>query len=88
MKSKDEGQIINIGSIAGKEAYVNGSVYCASKFAADAITKTLRLELVDTKIRVCSINPGMVETEFSEVRFYGDKARAKEVYKGIVINIF
>jgi NADP-dependent 3-hydroxy acid dehydrogenase YdfG len=78
------GHIINIGSIAGHEVYPKGNVYCASKFAVDALTQGLRLDLVDTPLRVTAIDPGMVETEFSEIRFHGDKERAKSVYKGIV----
>ena len=75
--------IINLGSVAGKSVYPAGNVYCASKFAVDALTQGLRIDLVDTDIRICSVNPGLVETEFSEVRFKGDKARAKTVYEGI-----
>jgi 3-hydroxy acid dehydrogenase/malonic semialdehyde reductase len=84
MIERGRGHIINIGSIAGHEVYPKGNVYCASKFAVDAITKGLRLDLVDTPLRVTTIDPGLVETEFSEVRFHGDKERAKAVYKGIV----
>ncbi|QQL48485.1 SDR family NAD(P)-dependent oxidoreductase [Mucilaginibacter ginkgonis] len=76
------GQVINIGSIAGKEVYPNGNVYCASKHAVDALTKGMRIDLLNHGIRVTSVNPGAVETEFSEVRFKGDKARAKKVYEG------
>lgn len=82
MVRRNTGHIINIGSIAGHEVYPRGNVYCASKFAVDAITKGLRLDLVDTPLRVTTIDPGLVETEFSEVRFHGDKARAEAVYKG------
>jgi 3-hydroxy acid dehydrogenase / malonic semialdehyde reductase len=77
------GHIINIGSIAGHEVYPKGNVYCASKHAVDAITQGLRLDLVDTPLRVTAIDPGLIETEFSEVRFHGDKERAKSVYKGL-----
>jgi 3-hydroxy acid dehydrogenase/malonic semialdehyde reductase len=84
MIGRGRGHIINIGSIAGHDVYPRGNVYCASKFAVDAITQGLRLDLVDTPLRVTAIDPGMVETEFSEIRFHGDKERAKSVYKGIV----
>ena len=83
MIARGRGHIINIGSIAGHEVYPKGNVYCASKFAVDAITRGLRLDLVDTPLRVTAIDPGLVETEFSDVRFHGDKARAKSVYKGM-----
>jgi 3-hydroxy acid dehydrogenase / malonic semialdehyde reductase len=76
------GHIINLGSIAGKEVYPNGNVYCATKFAVDALTKGMRLDLLSHGIKVTAIHPGAVETEFSEVRFKGDKARAKKVYEG------
>ena len=78
-----KGQIINLGSIAGKEVYPNGSVYCSSKFAVDAFTSGLRIDLNPYKIRVGAIHPGLVETEFSQVRFKGNTDRAKKVYKGI-----
>lgn len=76
------GHIINIGSIAGKEVYPNGNVYCATKHAVDALTKSMRIDLLSHGIKVTAIHPGMVETEFSEVRFKGDKERAKKVYEG------
>jgi NADP-dependent 3-hydroxy acid dehydrogenase YdfG len=79
---KQSGHIINIGSTAGKEVYPKGNVYCASKHAVDAINKSMRLDLNEYGIRVGAINPGLVETEFSEVRFKGDKSKASEVYKG------
>jgi NADP-dependent 3-hydroxy acid dehydrogenase YdfG len=82
MVSRKSGHIINIGSIAGKEVYPNGNVYCASKFAVDAITSGMRLDLNSYGIRVTGINPGLVETEFSLVRFKGDEQRAGSVYKG------
>ncbi|KAI7902683.1 uncharacterized protein BX663DRAFT_510133 [Cokeromyces recurvatus] len=83
MKERGRGHVINIGSIAGKQAYGGGSIYCATKFAVDAITKALAIELVDTPIRVSQICPGLVNTEFSTVRFRGDKEKADNVYKGI-----
>ena len=82
-KKRDEGgrgDIINIGSIAGREGYPGGSIYCATKAAARTFTDALRRELIDTKIRVMEIDPGQVETEFSIVRFGGDKAKADAVY--------
>ena len=83
MIARKSGHVINIGSIAGHEVYPRGNVYCASKHAVDAITKGLRLDVVDTPLRVTTIDPGLVETEFSEVRFHGDSERAKTVYKGM-----
>jgi len=82
--NKNEGHIINIGSIAGKEVYPNGNVYCATKHAVDALTKAMRIDMVEHNVKVTAINPGMVETEFSIVRFDGDKEKAKSVYEGIV----
>jgi 3-hydroxy acid dehydrogenase / malonic semialdehyde reductase len=79
---KSTGQIINMGSIAGKEVYENGNGYCASKFAVDAISKAMRIDLLKYGIRVTSINPGAVETEFSIVRFKGDENKATAAYKG------
>lgn len=76
------GHIVNLGSIAGKEVYPNGNVYCASKHAVDALNKGMRLDLLPYGIKVTAVHPGAVETEFSEVRFKGDKARAKKVYDG------
>lgn len=83
MVDQKSGHIINIGSIAGKEAYPNGNVYCATKFAVDALNQSMRMDLNPYGIRVGAIHPGMVETEFSEVRFKGDSERAANVYKGL-----
>ncbi|EGY13711.1 NADP-dependent 3-hydroxy acid dehydrogenase like protein [Verticillium longisporum] len=76
------GDIINVGSIAGREPYAGGSIYCATKAAVRSFTDSLRKELIATRIRVMEIDPGQVETEFSVVRFYGDKAKADAVYAG------
>lgn len=83
MTKRKKGHIINIGSIAGHEVYPKGGVYCGTKHAVGAITKALRMDLVDKNIRVSTIDPGMVETEFSIVRFHGDIERAGGVYKGL-----
>ncbi|WP_019038285.1 SDR family NAD(P)-dependent oxidoreductase [Psychroflexus tropicus] len=82
MIKNHEGHIINIGSTAGKEVYPKGNVYCASKHAVDAINQGMRMDLNQHGIRVGAINPGLVETEFSKVRFKGDDERADQVYKG------
>ena len=82
MIKRNTGFIVNIGSIAGKEVYPNGNVYCASKFAVNALNKSMRLDLNQYNIRVAGIHPGLVETEFSDVRFKGDTERAKSVYSG------
>jgi NADP-dependent 3-hydroxy acid dehydrogenase YdfG len=82
MTSRNTGHIINIGSIAGKQVYANGNVYCASKFAVDALTQGMRIDLNQHGIRVTQIAPGLVETEFSLVRFKGDEEKAKKVYQG------
>jgi len=79
---RPQAHIINIGSIAGKEVYPKGNVYCASKHAVDAINNGMRLDLNGTSVKVSSVNPGLVETEFSLVRFKGDEERAKQVYTG------
>ena len=84
MIQNKKGHIINIGSIAGKEVYANGNVYCATKHAVDALNKGMRIDLLPHGIRVSAVNPGMVETEFSIVRFDGDEERAKKVYENIV----
>jgi 3-hydroxy acid dehydrogenase/malonic semialdehyde reductase len=83
MVSRQSGHIINISSIAGKEVYENGGVYCASKHAVDALSKCMRIDLLKHGIKVTNIAPGMVETEFSLVRFRGDKEKAGAVYNGI-----
>ena len=80
---RQSGHIINISSIAGIEVYPNGSVYCASKHAVNAITKGLRLDMVKHGIKVSSVSPGMAETEFSVVRYHGDEEKAKAVYTGL-----
>lgn len=85
MKARGEsgaGDIINVGSIAGREPYPNGSIYCATKAAVRSFTDSMRKELIATRIRVIEIDPGQVETEFSVVRFYGDKSKADAVYAG------
>lgn len=82
MIERNQGFIVNIGSIAGKEVYPNGNVYCASKFAVNALNKSMRLDLNQYNIRVSGIHPGLVQTEFSDVRFKGDTEKAKQVYKG------
>jgi NADP-dependent 3-hydroxy acid dehydrogenase YdfG len=83
MIKRGKGHIINIGSIAGKEVYANGNVYCASKHAVDALNKGMRIDLLPHNIKVTAVNPGMAETEFSVVRFDGDEERAKKVYAGM-----
>lgn len=82
MQARKQGHIINVSSIAGKEVYPNGNVYCASKHAVEAISKSMRMELLPFGIKVSTISPGLVETEFSLVRFHGDEARASQVYQG------
>jgi 3-hydroxy acid dehydrogenase/malonic semialdehyde reductase len=82
MTLRNSGFIVNIGSIAAKEVYLNGNVYCASKHAVDALNKAMRIDLNKHNIRVSAIHPGAVETEFSEVRFKGDTDKAKSVYAG------
>lgn len=83
MLGRSGGVIINIGSIAGREVYEGGTVYCAAKAGELQITRGLRLELLGTGLRVCTVDPGMAETEFSIVRFKGDAARARKVYEGV-----
>ena len=82
MKANQKGHIVNIASIAGKEVYPGGNVYCASKHAVDALSRAMRMDLVDYGIKVTNIAPGAAETEFSLVRFKGDEATAKNVYNG------
>jgi len=83
MRERRRGHIINIGSTAGKMVYKNGNVYCATKYAVDALTQGMRVDLLPYGIKVTAVNPGMAETEFSLVRFKGDEARAKGVYDGM-----
>ncbi len=83
MVKRNKGHILNIGSIAGKEVYENGNVYCASKYAVDALSKAMRIDFVNNNIKVTNIAPGMVDTEFSLVRFKGDKEKAKIPYNGM-----
>ena len=82
MVERDHGHVVNIGSIAGRWTYPKGAVYCATKFGVSAISEGLNIDLVGTKVRVSSVDPGLVETEFSEVRFRGDSERARKVYQG------
>lgn len=82
MREQQSGHIINIGSTAGKVVYQNGNVYCATKFAVDALTQTMRIDLLPYNIKVTAINPGMAETEFSLVRFKGDADKAEKAYTG------
>ena len=84
MIQNKKGHIINVGSIAGKEVYANGNVYCATKHAVDALNKGMHIDLLPHGIKVSCVNPGIVETEFSIVRFDGDEERAKKVYENIV----
>lgn len=83
MIARGKGDIVNISSIAGKEAYERGNVYCSTKFAVDALTKSMRIDLLGEGIRVTSVSPGLVETEFSMVRFKGDREKAARVYEGL-----
>lgn len=83
MVERNKGHVINIGSVAGDAAYAGGSVYCATKAAVKAITDGLRIDVAHTAVRVTNVKPGLVETNFSVIRFHGDKQRADNVYKGI-----
>lgn len=83
MVKRNRGHVINIGSVAGDAAYAGGNVYCATKAAVKTITDGLRIDLVDTRVRVTNLKPGLVETNFSVTRFHGDKERADGVYRGI-----
>lgn len=83
MVSRNEGHVINIGSVAGDAAYAGGNVYCATKAAVKAITDGLRIDVAESAVRVTNLKPGLVETHFSNVRFRGDNERADNVYKGI-----
>ena len=84
MVARNEGHVINMGSVAGDAAYANGNVYCATKAAVKTITDGLRIDLAQTAVRVTNLKPGLVETNFSNVRFHGDTERAENVYKGII----
>jgi 3-hydroxy acid dehydrogenase / malonic semialdehyde reductase len=83
MVSRSQGHVINIGSIAGHQTYPNGNVYCATKAAVRVLSEGLKMDLLGTPVRVSSVDPGMVETEFSQVRFRGNSDRAKQVYQGV-----
>ncbi|MGB3163075.1 MAG: SDR family NAD(P)-dependent oxidoreductase, partial [Chitinophagaceae bacterium] len=83
MVPRKQGHIINMGSVAGKQVYEKGNVYCASKYAVDAISQSMRIDLLRHNIKVTSINPGAAETEFSLVRFKGDEGTAKKIYDGL-----
>ena len=84
MVERNEGHVINIGSVAGDAAYAGGNVYCATKAAVKTITDGLRIDVAESAVRVTNVKPGLVETNFSNVRFHGDNACAENVYKGIV----
>ncbi len=83
MAERGKGHVINIGSVAGHEVYAKGNVYCATKFAVNALTQSIRLDVLDKNIKVSTVDPGMVYTEFSDVRFSGNKEKAEKVYDGI-----
>jgi NADP-dependent 3-hydroxy acid dehydrogenase YdfG len=82
MTARGKGHIVNISSIAGREVYENGGVYCATKHAVDALSKSMRIDMLESGIKVTNVCPGATETEFSTVRFKGDEERAKKVYEG------
>ena len=84
MVEREKGHVINIGSTAGHEVYLNGNVYCATKYAVNALTQSIRLDVLDKNIKVSTVDPGMVKTEFSDVRFSGDKEKVEKVYDGII----
>ena len=84
MIERNDGHVINIGSVAGDAAYAGGNVYCATKAAVKTITDGLRIDVAESAVRVTNVKPGLVETNFSNVRFHGDNARAENVYKGII----
>ena len=83
MVERNEGHVINIGSVAGDAAYANGNVYCATKVAVKALSDGLRIDVAESDVRVTNLKPGLVQTNFSNVRFHGDDARAESVYKGV-----
>ena len=83
MVKRNDGHVINVGSVAGDAAYACGNVYCATKAAVKSISDGLRIDVAETAVRVTNLKPGLVETNFSNVRFHGDNARADKVYKGI-----
>jgi serine 3-dehydrogenase len=81
MVARKHGHVLNLGSIAGHQVYPGGNVYCATKFAVNALSHAMRMDLLGTGVRVCSIEPGLVQTEFSEVRYHGDKEKGGKVYQ-------
>jgi serine 3-dehydrogenase len=83
MAARNRGHVINIGSVAGRDAYTGGNVYCATKSAVAMLTRGMRMDLLGSNIRVTNIEPGLVETEFSKVRFHGDETRAAKIYQGV-----